>query len=518
MIDATPLLRAYARWRSARLSAENAVAAQERQLFRILHRARDTQFGRAHGFDRVRSVEDFQAGVPLRPYEDFWHDWWQPGFPRLTNVTWPGNIPYYAASSGTTSGATKYIPVSRAMLAANRRAALDIFVHHLAARPNSRVLAGRNFMLGGSTDLVCHACGVCSGDLSGIAANEVPWWAQSRYFPPRRLALIADWEQKIEVLAKLSLEADIRSISGTPSWLLLFFARLAALRPDLPARGTSWYPNLELCIHGGVNFTPYKGQFDAIVAGSQVDVREVYPASEGFVAIADRGGGEGLRLIVDNGLFLEFVPADEIAAAHPTRHWLANVECGVDYAVILSSNAGLWGYVLGDTVRFVERRPPRVLITGRLAYTLSAFGEHVIGEELEAAIARAARLIGHRASEFAVAAEYPQRPDQLGRHVFVVELDPVVDDDDARHFAEALDEALAEQNDDYRAHRAGMRPPCVVAVDVGSFAAWMRERGRSGGQNKVPRVIADQVLFASLRSFMAEHGHIVACSDVRARH
>ena len=513
MLDATPLLRVYARWRSARLSAEDAVSAQREQLLHLVRRACDTRFGRKHRFDQVDSIKAFQSRVPLRRYEDLWQEWWKPSFPRLTDLTWPGTIPYFAVSSGTTSGITKYIPVSREMVAANRRAALDILVHHLLARPDSRILAGRNFVLGGSTELVQEDMGIYSGDLSGIAANEVPRWARSRYFPPRSLALISDWERKIHSLAPISLQAAVRSISGTPSWLLMFFAELAALRPDQPARSTSWYPDLELCIHGGVNFTPYRAQFEAIFAGAQVDLREVYPASEGFIAIADRGGGEGLRLIADNGLFLEFVPVEDIGSPRPTRHWLADVEPDVNYAVVVSSNAGLWAYVLGDTVRFIERRPPRILITGRLAYTLSAFGEHLIAEELEAAIAAAARSIHRQAVEYAVAPEYPSELGEAGRHSFVVELEPPADDDAAARFGQALDRALAERNDDYRAHRAGMRAPAITAVRSGSFAAWMAQRGKAGGQNKVPRVINDPALFAALRSFMREQSRIVACHD-----
>jgi hypothetical protein len=510
MIDATPALRAYTAWRHRQLAAEDVAIEQERQLFRLVRSARGTLFGRAHDFDRIDSVAAFQSRVRLRRYENFWREWWQPAFPRLRNVSWPGTIPYLAATSGTTTGATKYIPVSRAMVAANRRAALDILTHHLAARPNSRVLAGRSFVLGGSTDLVRQAPGVHSGDLSGIAANEVPWWARRRYFPPRRLALIADWQRKIDCLAPLSLQADIRSLSGTPSWVLAFFAKLAALRPDQPARSTSWYPDLELFVHGGVNFAPYRPQFEAIFAGSRVDMREVYPASEGFIAIADRGYGEGMRLLTDNGLFLEFTPVEEIDADRPSRHWLATVESGVNYAVVLSSNAGLFAYVLGDTVRFVSLHPPRVLITGRLSYTLSAFGEHLIGEELEAAVQRAARHVGRHATEYTVAAAYPTRPDELGGHSFVVEFTAPVDGAALARFAEALDQALAAENADYRDHRAGMRAPEVTAASPGSFALWMRQRGAEGGQHKVPRVITDQTLFASLQGFLRERGRIQA--------
>ncbi|MBV8704118.1 MAG: GH3 auxin-responsive promoter family protein, partial [Acetobacteraceae bacterium] len=469
MIDATPMLRGYAAWRRRQLAAEDAAIEQERQLLRLVRRARGTAFGRAHGFDRIDSVAAFQSRVRLRRYEDFWREWWQPAFPRLRDVSWPGTIPYLAATSGTTTGATKYIPVSRAMMAANRRAALDTLVHHLAARPDSRVLAGRSFVLGGSTDLVRQAPGVQSGDLSGIAANEVPWWARPSYFPPRRLALVADWQRKIEYLAPLSLQADVRSLSGTPSWVLAFFSKLAALRPDRPARSTSWYPDLELFVHGGVNFAPYRLQFEAIFAGSRVDMREVYPASEGFIAIADRAHDEGMRLLADNGLFLEFVPVEDIDADRPVRHWLATVECGVNYAVVLSSNAGLFAYVLGDTVRFVSLHPPRVLITGRLSYTLSAFGEHLIAEELEAAIQRAAHHIERHATEYTVAAAFPTRPEELGGHSFVVEFTASVDEAALARFAEALDRALAAENADYRDHRAGMRAPEVTAASPGSF-------------------------------------------------
>lgn len=502
MIDATPLLRAYAAWRRRRLATEDPAAAQERTLLRLVRRARHTRFGRAHQFDRIDSVAAFQARVPLRRYEDLWRDWWQPGFPVLTDVCWPGTVPYFAATSGTTSGVTKYIPVSRDMAAANRRAVLDIFTHHLAAHPDSRVLAGRNFMLGGSTALTREAAGVYSGDLSGIAANEIPWWACRRYFPPRELALIADWERKMDALAPASLEADIRTLSGTPSWVLLFLARVAALRPEVPPRSTSWYPDLELFIHGGVNFAPYMAQFEAIFAGSRVDMREVYPASEGFLAIADRGYGEGLRLLADNGLFLEFVPADAIDSPGAPRHWLGNVECGVNYAVVVSSNAGLFGYVLGDTVRFVDRRPPRVLVTGRLSYMLSAFGEHLIGEELDSAVQAGAAAVGGQVIEYAVAPVFPVTPDEKGRHCFVVEFSPAIHPEAVARFAAALDRALSTANADYASHRTGMQPPEVIAAPPGAFAGWMRARGRAGGQNKVPRVIGDPGLFRDLVAFV----------------
>jgi hypothetical protein len=496
MWDATPLLRVYATYRRARLNRQHHVGVQQAQLNALLRRAQDTAFGRAHGFAGITDVAAFQASVPLRRYEAFWQDWLAPAFPALGGVAWPDKIGYLAVSSGTSSGTTKWIPVSREMVRANTRAALDVLVWHLAARPGSRVFAGPSLVLGGSTGLIERGPGISSGDLSGIAAREVPAWAQSRYFPPAELALLADWDEKLERVARAA-PPDIRSIAGTPSWLLILFDRLAALQPDRPPRLASFFPELELVVHGGVGFAPYRGAFARWLDGSHAETREVYAASEGFVAVADRGPGEGLRLILDNGLFYEFVPVSELDAATPTRHWIGNAETGVDYALALSSNAGLFGYLIGDTVRLVDRDPPRLLVTGRTSYMLSAFGEHLIGEELEGAVAEAAESTGTSVRDFSAGALVPEERNRLGRHLFIVELDRPLSGDAPARFATALDQGLARRNEDYAAHRAGgtgMAPPEVLMVPPGFFAEWMRSRGRLGGQNKVPRVVADALL------------------------
>jgi len=503
MFDATPVFRLYARHRMHQLDRADPVETQARQLRTLVDRAAHTRFGRDHGFDRIRTVADYRSAVPLRRYEDFWAEYWQDPFPRLTDVTWPGTIPYFAATSGTTTGRTKYIPVSREMVASNRKAALDLIVHHLNSRPESRVLGGLNFMLGGSTELVEQAPGICSGDLSGIAAREVPAWARPFYYPPPHLAVLSDWERKVDLMGRRSLDLDIRTIAGTASWLLLYFDRLAELAPERGRRIVDLYPNLELLVHGGVNFTPYRPAFDRLLEGSRAELREVYPASEGFIALADRGTGEGLRLEVDTGLFLEFVPAAEIGDDNPRRFWLGEVETGVNYAIVVTSNAGLWSYVLGDTVRFVDLDPPRLLVTGRTAMSLSAFGEHLILEEIETAIADAARAIGAGIADFAVGPVHDPRPGRLGGHVFVVEFEGCRPEAAALdRFATILDETLSRLNADYKDHRGdrfGMAAPLVESAAPGSFARWMRARGKLGGQHKVPRVIHDPGMLGSLR-------------------
>lgn len=508
MIDATPLLRLYARHRLRALARQRPAAAQEAMLLRLVRRAEATRFGRDHGFRRILSVRDFQERVRLRRYEDFWQDYWKVPFPVLTDVAWPGTIPYFAATSGTTTGVTKHIPVSRPMLRANTRAAFDLLVHHVAARPGSRVMGGRNFMLGGSTDLTELAPGILSGDLSGIMAREIPPWARGRTFPPADLALLADWARKVDILGRRSVETDIRTVGGTTSWLLLFFERLAELFPGRPRSLASFYPELDLVVHGGVAFEPYRARFHAWLEGSRAELREVYPASEGFLALADRGEGEGLRLLLDNGLFFEFVPLEELSAPAPRRFWAATVETGVNYAVVLSSCAGVWAYVLGDTVRFVDTDPPRVLVTGRTSYTLSAFGEHLIGEEVEHAVADAASAICADVADFSVGPLYPHASGERGGHLYVVEFARGVPAPPAlARFAAALDERLSALNADYAAHRAGgfgMDPPVVEPAPPGTFAAWMQARGKLGGQNKVPRILNDQELLRSLRDAAME--------------
>jgi hypothetical protein len=505
MIDGTPLLKFYARRRSAALEREDAAARQQQQLARLVGLAVGTRFGRDHRFSEIKTVADYQARVPLRRYEEMWRDYWQPDFPRLVDCTWPGAIPYFALSSGTTSGTTKYIPCSHAMNRANDRAALDVLVHHFRNRPNSHVLGGKSFMLGGSTKLTELAPGVLAGDLSGIAAARVPLWARAYFYPPRNLALIADWEAKIEALSHGILDQDIRVIAGTPSWLLIFFERLFALKPEREPRLRAFFPRLELILHGGVNFAPYRTQFEALIAGSHAEMREVYPASEGFVAAADRGPGEGLRLIADNGLFYEFVPLAELGAKNPRRHWAANLETGVDYAVVVTSCAGLWSYVMGDTVRFLDRRPARLLVTGRTSYYLSSFGEHLTGDEIEDAVSSASAAIGAQIADFSVGAVFPDSARRRGGHLYIVEFATAPPPPaDAQRFLQTIDEVLSRRNDDYRVHRSGgfgLEAPELLAVKRGTFEAWMKSRGQLGGQHKVPRVIADQKLFDGLQAF-----------------
>jgi hypothetical protein len=514
-------MRRFARRRAAKLDQVAAGPIQERMLLRLVRHARETHFGREHGFGRVRSVADYQQRVPLRTYEDFWRDWWKAAFPVLGGVTWPGHIPYVALSSGTTSGTTKYIPVSQAMLASNRRGALTTLALFLAAHPDVDLFSGRLFMLGGSTSLEdltsrvgpkpgtsAHVLGpahrrVLAGDLSGIVAREIPAVLRPYAFPPLHLALLTDWDEKLRLLAAQGANLPVTMISGVPSWLLALFDRLR--RATGRQHVAEVWPQLRLIVHGGTGFEPYRKLFRDIVGSPSVHFVECYPASEGYVATEDPGT-ELLRLIPDHGVFFEFVPAGELSAARPTRHTAADLELGVQYAVVMTTSAGLWSYVLGDTVNFERRRPPLLRFAGRTQQFLSAFGEHLIGEEVERSVTRAADAAGLAVVDYHAGPVFAARAGVPGRHRFVVEFATPPPTGAVERFARQLDSELCQLNEDYRAHRCGdvtLLGPEVWAVPPGGFAAWMRHRGRVGGQHKVPRLDNSGSLTRELTRFFA---------------
>ena len=485
--------QAYARLRTRALAALDPVEAQRRALLRLVATAAETRFGRDHDFSSIQSVADFQRRVPLRTYEDLWDAYLKDAYPRFDDLTWPGPIPFLALTSGTTQGATKYIPVSREMVASNRKAAKTMVAFHMANRPGSRLFRGRIFLLGGSTDLESPAEGVRQGDLSGIAAEEAGEWLRPYTFPPLALALESDWDRKLALLAEKSIDQPISLIGGVPSWLLALFGRLLE-RTGKSTIAEVW-PGLEVVVHGGVKFDPYRRQFEEVLGSPSIRLQESYPCSEGFIAFGDPATGL-LRLMLDHGLFYEFVPVEELGSPRPSRHWLGDVEVGVNYAIVVSTCAGLWSHVIGDTIRFESLAPPLLTFTGRTKYTLSAFGEHLISEEVEGAMAHAAALTGASVREWHVGPVYHG---PLGHHQYVVEFGQPPDDLAA--FRRALDADLSRRNADYLAHRfdgVGLPLPAVLVAKAGGFDAWMRSRGKLGGQHKVPRMDGSGTLTAEI--------------------
>lgn len=490
------LLRRYAAKKP--ISHEEALRVQEELLLGLVKRAAKTKFGIDHGFGDVTTISKFQRNVPVRDYQAFWKEYWSDKFPLLDNTTWPGRIFYFAKTSGTTTGKSKFIPCSKDMVKSNNAGGLQVVIEHLRNRPDSKVLEGRTFLFAGSPDLDELAQGVFAGELSGIAARETPRWAgRDRYYPPENLAVLKDWEEKLEKISVDCLDKDIRAISGLPSWLQILFEKIFANSPERSRNLKCYFPDLELIVHGGMGFKPYHGYFQNIVGDSRVDFREVYAASEGFFAIADRGYDEGLRLIVDNGIFYEFVKADEMGEGSAKRYWLGDIEKDINYAIIVTTCAGLWGYVVGDIIRFTDIENLRILFAGRLSQTLSVFGEKIVNEELEVAVAVAAAKMGLNFHDFAVGSVFLKNTTAKGQHKFIVEFEETLTRQQQLKLAKIIDGELGKSNSGYatrRKNEVNIIAPVVVSVPSGTFAKWMDAKGKMGGQNKVPRVLEQEQL------------------------
>lgn len=495
--------------------AKNAAALQRDQLRLLLTRAAGTEFGRSHDFARLAALDDasilpaYRKAIPAADwyaYKDMIARMREGAEP---DILWPGLVRDFAQTSGTTAG-DKFIPVSKAMMKSNFLASLDIFAN--MARfgiPLSRVTAGRCLFLGGSSDCPTSDKGIRTGDLSGLVTPLIRWPISKIYSPGPDIALMSHWPTKIEAMAKACLDQDIRMISGMPSWAIVLFERLIA---EARSRGRNAstirdiWPNLLIFVHGGVKYAPFDPRVRQFWSGSpdgeDVPSRlELYPASEGFVAMQDTRGDPGLRLLSDIGLFFEFIPLERAGDADPPAFACDEVEKGQKYVVTLSTCAGMWRYILGDVVEFdtIPARlgasgvqgagPPRLRIVGRHKHFINAFGENLIVEHIENAVAAASRQTGVLVGEFTAAPKYPQ-PGQRGAVELAVEVEGKPDPSDLARFRDAFDAVLKTQSVDYgvkRSNDMGMSAPTITPLPVGAFHRWMQSRGKLGGQHKCPR-------------------------------
>jgi hypothetical protein len=495
LLDAAAIRRRRALERVSR----TAIEVQEATLLAHVRTARDTEFGLTHGFASIRSVADYQRRVPLRDYLGF-KPAWDASLAGARDVTWPGRPRVWVKTSGTTAG-DKAIPVTPEAVRMHRRGGWDALLMAAERVRGAALLGGPMLMLGGSTSLEPAPAGARIGDLSGVMARELPPGLRHRYSPGQAIARIADWETRLAAVAALAERQDVRLVAGMPSWMLILLERVARRRAEAGSAGDlgALWPNLRAFVHGGVSFAPYRGVFEAQL-GRRLECVEVYPASEGFVAVQTERDG-GLTLMVDYAIFYEFVPVEDLGRAQPRRHGVADVELDRAYAVALTTPAGLWSYLLGDTVRFVARDPLRLVITGRTRHFVNAFGENVIVEEVEQALLAACRACSADAAEFTVAPRFPEPGDARGGHDWLVEFRSPPRDRAA--FAVTLDRTLQDLNTDYRTKRAGdlgMQAPRVIALPSGAFHRWLRAAGKLGDQHKVPRVTNSRAVADALLS------------------
>lgn len=482
------LLRPYASYvrRQVKSMAGRAASAQNEIMLDLVRTARDTVFGQAHDFASIKTYEDFKAKVPIVDYEAFrlYADRFRDG---EANVSWVGKPKYFAKTSGTTSG-VKYIPLTRQSIPNHFGTARNALFNYIAETGKSKWLDGKMIFLSGSPEMG-DTNGIPTGRLSGIVNHQVPAWLRTNQLPSYDTNCVEDWETKLERIVDETINADMRLISGIPPWVQMYYERLLARSGKSTI--LELFPNLEMFVYGGVNFEPYRNSLENLLGGRIPSV-ETYPASEGFIAFQDSQTEPGLLLNADSGIFFEFIPADEIFGDSPTRLRLDQVETGVNYAIILNTNAGLWGYNIGDTVEFVSVQPYRLLVTGRIKHYISAFGEHVIGKEVELAMQEAAAKHGVEVTEFTVAPQVTPKQGKLPYHEWMVEFS--VPPTQPEQFAIDLDTAMVKQNIYYRDLIKGevLRPCVVSAIPAGGFREYMKSQGKLGGQNKVPRLSNDR--------------------------
>lgn len=484
------ILAAHARGVQLDRASERPAAAQERALLTLVHRARDTAFGRTHDFARIRSVADFRARVPIHRYADL-DPWFARARSGEPDVIWPGKMPYFGMSSGTTAG-NKYLPISHDSVRQQQRGGFDPLAAYLRWTGDTALMDGVALMLGGSSQLDRLPSGALVGDNTGIMANHMPRFVEPRYRPRRETRRIADWDRKIDAVVRETLREDVRLVAGTPSWFPGLFDRLleVAREVGMPAGSVrEVWPNLRLITGGGINYEPYRPLIEARL-GQSVPYVDVYNATEGgIMGVQDRADDRAMRLIPDNGVFYEFVPVEELDAPRPRRFALAEVETGVTYALLVSTMSGIFSYAIGDCLRFVGRFPHRFYFEGRTAGFLNVTGEHVSQGELERALRRTAESLGLEVANFTVTADVGLEGGGA-RHVWLLELGRAQAFDVAR-CATLLDDDVRAANGDYDAHRSsplGLRLPLVRTVPAGTFHAFMKARGKLGGQHKVPRV------------------------------
>ena len=468
--------------------AQNPIATQEAVFKKLIKEAQSTQFGKDHYFEQIQSHADFVQNVPIRDYEAL-----KPYVDRVVNgeenVLWKGKPLYFAKTSGTTSGA-KYIPLTKESMPTHIQASRNAILHYIHETGNANFVDGKMIFLQGSP-ILTEKNGIKLGRLSGIAAHFVPGYLQKNRMPSWETNCIEDWETKVNAIVEETIKEDMRVISGIPSWVQMYFEKLQQ-KAQKPVG--ELFQNFNLFIYGGVNFEPYRAKFENLI-GRRVDSIELFPASEGFFAYQDSQKEKGMLLLLNSGIFYEFIKSEEFFTENPKRYTIGEVELGVNYVLIISTNAGLWGYNIGDTVQFTSLKPYRVIVSGRIKHYISAFGEHVIGKEVESALQEAIQGTNIRINEFTVAPQITPK-EGLPYHEWFIEFENEPEDEVA--FAEAIDQAMRKQNIYYDDLIVGnvLRKVVITKVAKNGFQDYMKSIGKLGGQNKIPRLSNDRKIAA----------------------
>ncbi len=465
---------------------------------RLMNAARDTEWGRKYDYAGISRLEQFRERVPVSDYDAI-----RPWIERLRrgeqNLLWPEEIRWFAKSSGTTGDKSKFIPVSETALEeCHFNGGKDVLAMYCNNYPDTRMFSGKGLTLGGSHQICEYDNDVYYGDLSAILIQNAPFWAQFIRTPNLSIALMDEWESKIEEMARVTAEENVTTISGVPSWTLLLLKRILEMKGKSDLREI--WPNLELFIHGGVSFLPYRQQFKKIIPAGDMRYMETYNASEGFFGIQDQADSDEMLLMLDYGVFYEFLPMGELGKDYPKALSLDQVETGTHYALVISTNAGLWRYLIGDTIRFTSTNPYRFKISGRTKSFINVFGEEVMVDNTDRALAVACQKTGAVVSEYTVAPRFLES-EQSAAHEWAIEFH--VRPENPEYFTEVLDNALKSLNSDYEAkryHNMILREPLLHLVSEGSFYRWLKKHGKLGGQHKIPRLSNERKLLDEILS------------------
>lgn len=498
----SPAISSLARMRLWRIEAwkNNPLDAQREVLQDLVTSAQYTEFGRHYRFNELFNVKAFKQAVPIHEYDDL-----KPYIERMMhgeqNVLWNTPVYWFAKSSGTTSDKSKFIPVSDESLQdCHFKAAKDVLTMYYQFNPESALLTGKGLVIGGSHNINPMNSEAQYGDLSAVLLQNTPFWGHWLRTPDLSIALMDEWENKIEKLAATTINENVTSVSGVPTWTLVLFKRILDITGKKTIREV--WPSLELYMHGGVSFTPYQEQFRKLI-GKDINYLEMYNASEGFFAAQENPGDEGMLLFTDHGIFMEFMPVSEYGKNHPQTIGLQDVETGKNYAPVISTNGGLWRYLLGDTIQFTSVNPFRIRVSGRLKHYMNAFGEEVIVDNTDKAIAIASLRTGAIVNDYTAAPVYFSDTSN-GAHEWLIEFQEDPADPDA--FVRELDTALKSINSDYEAKRyknIALRLPVMHVLKKGTFNQWLQSKGKLGGQHKVPRLSNERKYVEEILTFMA---------------
>lgn len=475
-----------ARQKKLELHINGAEALQRKVLRRLVDSAKTTEYGRKHLFTNVKDYDDFARMTTVNTYEELKND-----IDRMrhgeANILWPGTVKWFAKSSGTTNDKSKFIPISyEGLQRLHYQGGKDVVAIYLRNNPRSRMFDGKGLILGGSHSSNYNLPNSLVGDLSAILIENINPLANLVRVPKKQTALLSDFELKRDRIAEQTIKANVTNISGVPSWMLSVLVRVLELSGKTTIDEV--WPNIEVFFHGGIAFTPYRSQYEKIIKSPQMHYMETYNASEGFFGIQDDPNDKSMLLMLDYDVFYEFIPMDELGNENPTILPIWGVETGVNYAMVISTSCGLWRYMIGDTVRFTSRNPYKFVITGRTKYFINAFGEELIQDNAENALAYACKQTGAEVSEYTVAPQYMNDRAKCC-HQWVIEF--VQEPNSLDEFAEILDRRLQDVNSDYEAkrfHNVTMQRLEIVKARQGLFNDWMKARGKLGGQNKVPRL------------------------------